>query len=241
MKIASRPTTMARTPSPSANAARMIAMPRIWPAASGLRPIAWAEKPPMKPTIPGPITPRRRVRRRSNPSREFSIAPAMSGVRSWDRWLKRSVSGRAGTGAPRRRWRRWPPRRRDPPHVLVALDREGDEDECQDREDQRLDGVEHDLQPEQRHEDEGDGQRGDHAEATLAAVDVAEESHRQRDRLDELEHEFDQADEQGDGPGAMPLRNSYSGEELAEVAADPEAPGTPGTRSRGSSPAPARS
>ena len=37
--------------------------------------------------------------------------------------------------------------------------------------------------------------------ATFAAVDVAEESHRQRDRLDELEHEFDQADEQGDGPG----------------------------------------
>ena len=40
MKMASRPTTIARTPSPSANAARMIARPRIWPAASGLRPIA---------------------------------------------------------------------------------------------------------------------------------------------------------------------------------------------------------
>ena len=45
MKIASRPTTIARTPRPSANAARMIAMPRIWPAASGFRPIAVAESP----------------------------------------------------------------------------------------------------------------------------------------------------------------------------------------------------
>src|SRR3954469_2857385 len=59
MKIASRPTTIASTPSPSANAARMIAMPRIWPAASGFRPIAWADSPPMIPTpMPGPMTPR---------------------------------------------------------------------------------------------------------------------------------------------------------------------------------------
>ena len=39
---------------------------------------------------------------------------------------------------------------------------------------------------------------GDDAERDLAAVDVAEEPHRQRDRLDELEHELDEADEHGD-------------------------------------------
>src|SRR6266478_4948677 len=59
MKIASRPTTIARTPRPSANAARMIAMPRICPAASGLRPIAWADRPARMPMpMPGPKTPR---------------------------------------------------------------------------------------------------------------------------------------------------------------------------------------
>ena len=40
MKMASRPTTTASTPRPSANAARMMARPRIWAAASGLRPMA---------------------------------------------------------------------------------------------------------------------------------------------------------------------------------------------------------
>ena len=70
--------------------------------------------------------------------------------------------------------------------------------------------------------DEGDGQRSDHAERDLAAVDVAEESHRQRDRLDELEHELDQADEQGDDPGADAVAELVEREELAEVAADPE-------------------
>src|SRR4051794_11339725 len=59
MKMASRPTTMARTPRPSANAARMIAMPRIWPAASGFRPIAPADMPARMPMpMPGPMTPR---------------------------------------------------------------------------------------------------------------------------------------------------------------------------------------
>src|SRR4029077_14846811 len=59
MKIASRATTTARTPRPSANAARMIARPRISPAASGLRPIAAAASPARIPIpMPGPITPR---------------------------------------------------------------------------------------------------------------------------------------------------------------------------------------
>ena len=62
--------------------------------------------------------------------------------------------------------------------------------------------VQHDLEAEQADRDERDGQRRDDAERDLAAVDVAEESHRQRDRLDELEHELDQAHEQRDEAGA---------------------------------------
>src|SRR6478735_7378167 len=54
MKIASRPTTIASTPRPSANAARMIARPRICPAASGLRPIAALDMPARMPMPRGP-------------------------------------------------------------------------------------------------------------------------------------------------------------------------------------------
>ena len=52
--------------------------------------------------------------------------------------------------------------------------------------------------PSRRDRDDREGQGGDDAERHLAAVDVAEESHRERERLDELEHELDEADEQGD-------------------------------------------
>ena len=53
-----------------------------------------------------------------------------------------------------------------------------------------------------------DRERRDHAERDLAAEDVAEESHCQRDRLDELEHELDQADEEADQAVApMPSLN----------------------------------
>ena len=52
--------------------------------------------------------------------------------------------------------------------------------------------------PSRRDRDERDRQRGDDAERDLAAVDVAEESHRERDRLDELEHQLDEPHEQGD-------------------------------------------
>src|SRR5262245_13350535 len=164
MKIASRPTTIARTPRPSANAARMIAMPRIWPAASGFRPIAWAERPPMRPTpIPGPMTPRA-----ASPAPKYSMScvpplsraggPVISGT-----WVMGCV-GSVG----------WLERRRVgfvqslerlfgdvALLVFVTLDRERNEDERQDAEDQRLDCVEHDLQPEQADRNERDGQRGD--------------------------------------------------------------------------------
>ena len=61
---------------------------------------------------------------------------------------------------------------------------------------------------------------GDDAQGDLAAVDVAEESHRQRDRLDELEHELHEADEHRDEARADPDLELVDREELAEVAAD---------------------
>src|SRR4249919_1101081 len=85
--------------------------------------------------------------------------------------------------------------------VTMALDGEDDEHEGQDAEDQRLDGVEHDFEAEEADRDERDREGRDDAEGDLTAVDVAEEAHRQRDRLDELEHELDQTDKEGDAAG----------------------------------------
>src|SRR4029079_6228587 len=65
---------------------------------------------------------------------------------------------------------------------------------------------------------------GDDAERHLPAIDVAEESHRQRDGLDELEHELDQTDEQGDDAGADAVLELVEREELAQIAAEAEAP-----------------
>src|SRR3954451_13419155 len=104
----------------------------------------------------------------------------------------------------------------------MALDGEDDEHEGQDAEDQCLDRVEHDFEAEQPDRDEGDGQRGDDAERHLTAVDIAEESHRQRNGLDELEHQLDQADEQGDPARGDPVLELVEREELAGVAADAE-------------------
>ena len=68
--------------------------------------------------------------------------------------------------------------------------------------------VEHDLEAEQRDREDDDGQGGDDAQRDLAAVDVAEESHRQRDRLDELEHELDRPTNSAMMPAPMPFLNS---------------------------------
>ena len=45
-------------------------------------------------------------------------------------------------------------------------------------------------------------------------------SHRQRDRLDEFEHQLDQADEHRDGARPDPVAELVDGKELAEIAAD---------------------
>ena len=64
--------------------------------------------------------------------------------------------------------------------------------------------VEHDLQAEQADRDEAEGQGGDDAERHLAAVDVAEETHREREWLDEFDHEIDQAHEERDTARRIP-------------------------------------
>ena len=53
------------------------------------------------------------------------------------------------------------------------------------------------------------------AQRDLAAVDVAEESHRQRQRLDELEHQLHEAHEQGDDARADAVLELVEREELA--------------------------
>jgi hypothetical protein len=68
------PTTTARTPRPSANAAPMMNVARIWAAASGFRPIALVDMPVRIPIpMPGPMTPRA-----ARPAPRFSICSASS-------------------------------------------------------------------------------------------------------------------------------------------------------------------
>src|ERR1051326_552878 len=192
MKMARMPTTIARTPRPSAKPARMIARPRIWPAASGLRPMAEDDRPARMPMpMPGPMTP-------------MAARPApMCSMNEFPPWVTDRGCGIALRGGLERR------------HVVrrfrlgvtqrllgdvallaaMALDREDDEHQGEDAEDERLDGVEHQLEGDHQDGHDRERQGGDDPERDLAAVDVAEEPHRQRDRLDELEHELDQADE----------------------------------------------
>ena len=59
-------------------------------------------------------------------------------------------------------------------------------------------------------------------EGDLAAVDVAEESEGERDRLDELEHELDETDEQRDDAGADAVLELVEREELAGIALEAE-------------------
>src|SRR4029453_2180850 len=110
-----------------------------------------------------------------------------------------------------------------PLFVLVGLDGQGDEDEGQDTEDEGLHEVQHDLQAvEGDREQEGREEGQEDPEGHLATVDVAEESHRERDRLDELEHQLDEPDEQGDQPGTEAILELVDREELAQVATDAE-------------------
>src|SRR5689334_9811175 len=108
--------------------------------------------------------------------------------------------------------------------AAMTLDREDDEHEREDAEDEGLDRVEHQLKPDHQDRDDGERQGRDDPQRDLAAVDVAEESHRQRDGLDELEHQLDQPDEQRDDSRSEAVLELVEREELAEVAADAERP-----------------
>ncbi len=107
--------------------------------------------------------------------------------------------------------------------LLVGLHGDEREHEGERAEDEGLDEVEHHLQAVDRDRQDGDREGGDHAEGDFATVDVAEQSHAQRDRLHELEHELDEADEDGDQAGADPVPELAEREELAQVA-DAERP-----------------
>src|SRR5829696_7585321 len=114
-------------------------------------------------------------------------------------------------------------RRRDPTfgHVgdafvllgVVALHRDDRVHQHERREDQCLHEVEQALEEQHPGGDERDGERGDDAERHLAAEDVAEQSHCQRDGLDELEQELDEADEQVDDAARDPLLEAAQHEE----------------------------
>src|SRR3954469_25001808 len=166
MKIVSRPTTMASTPSPSAKPARMIARPRIWPAASGLRPMAPAASPPRMPMpMPGPMTPMA-----ASPAPICSIAavpptfgPSLDGP-DWCPWVDRARSVRA-------RWLWLSTLHRIDClladlslFLVVRLDRGEDEDQRQDAEDEGLDQVEHPFEQQQGDGHERHGQGRDHAQ-----------------------------------------------------------------------------
>src|ERR1035437_7701540 len=148
MKIARSPTTTARTPSPSANAARMMARPRICEAASGFRLIALLERPARMPMpMPGPMTPRA-----ARPAPMCSMSGHVVG----------GVADFVGEVALL---------------VLVAFRCDEDEHEREDAEDERLDQVQEELQTVERDRQDGDREAGAHAERHLAAIDVAEEPH----------------------------------------------------------------
>ena len=78
--------------------------------------------------------------------------------------------------------------------------------------------------PMQGHGHDCQGQGRDDGQGDLAAVDVAEESHRQRDRLHELEEELDDPDVHGQQPGPDAVAELADREELAEVAAHAQLP-----------------
>ena len=150
MKIASRPTTIARTPRPSANAARMIAMPRIWPAASGLRPIAVADEAAEDADADAGADDAEGGETGADVLHVVtsSYFPGDAPGICWDRWWAApSAPQCAGWGAASIAVGGLERLLGDVALlVVVALDREHDEHERQDAEDQRLDDVEHELE-----------------------------------------------------------------------------------------------
>src|SRR3990172_10250159 len=199
--MASRPTTTASTPRPSANAAPMMNVALIWAAASGLRPMAAVDKPVRMPMpMPGPITPSA-----ARPAPRSPMLPSMLLCSPPSRPISDRAMWAASVG---RRDRCAGHIRRDVAFwnvvrlvLVVALDGDDSEHQGQHREDQCLHEVQQHLESDHGRGDDHDRQAGDDAQGNLAAVDVAEESHRQCDRLDELEQKLDHAHEESNQAG----------------------------------------
>src|SRR5439155_24935861 len=106
---------------------------------------------------------------------------------------------------------------------VVRLHRDDRVHEHERREDERLHEVEQAFEQEHPGGNERDRERRDDPERDLTAEDIAEESHRQRDRLDELEQKLNQADEQVDDAASHALAEAADDEKLAQVATHAEA------------------
>jgi len=101
------------------------------------------------------------------------------------------------------------------PLVVVPLHGEHGEDQDEHAEDEALHEPNEELKAVERKRDERKGDGGHHRKCEFAAVDVAEESHRERHWLDDLQEELKDADEEPD-------RSTLQREELAEIAAESE-------------------
>ena len=101
------------------------------------------------------------------------------------------------------------------PLFVVPLHGEHGEDQNEHAEDDPLHQADEELEAVQSERNERERDGSHHSECELSAVDVAEESHRERHWLDELQEELEDADEESDWP-------PFQREEFAEVAADAE-------------------
>ena len=84
------------------------------------------------------------------------------------------------------------------PLLVMPLHGQHGEDEDKDAEDDPLHEAHEELEAIQGNWDVGEGDRGHYGKGKLATVDIAEESHRQGDRLDELQEKLQHADEESD-------------------------------------------
>src|SRR3990172_12054759 len=219
-----RPTTTASTPRPSANAAPMMKVARIWAAASGLRPIAAVERPVRIPIpMPGPMTPSA-----ARPAPIISILSCyLPGARLNTGLVLRAGVGResGSMGAGRMCGGHWRSNVALGDIVLlvlvVSLDGDDSEHQGQQRKDECLHEIQQHFEADHGRGNDRDRESRDDAQCNLAAVDVAEESHRQRDRFDELEQKLDDTDEERDQPGREAFRpEGFQAEELAEIPAN---------------------
>ena len=101
------------------------------------------------------------------------------------------------------------------PLLVMPLHGQHGEDEDKDAEDDPLHEAHEELEAIQGNWDESEGDRGHYGKGKLAAVDVAEESHRQGDRLHDFKEELQHANEEADW-------TALEREELSEIATDAE-------------------